>query len=162
MGASEPHGGDRGRRGRFGGAGRDGVRAGGPGPGQRRVASTPDTQVRNANADLLAANDRERARFNLAMDAVGLFHGEVSEDLLLKEKPVRGAADQAAAWGGRLLRQARGLLKGQTDRASRRALGRAYDELGELTDKIGSKPEALAVHGKALAVRRELAEAPRG
>ena len=55
-----------------------------------------------ANAvDLLAANDRERARFNLAMDAVGLFHGEVSQELLLKEKPfeglrtslLRGAAD---------------------------------------------------------------------
>jgi eukaryotic-like serine/threonine-protein kinase len=34
-------------------------------------------QVRIANTDLLAANERERARFNLAIDAVGLFTGEV-------------------------------------------------------------------------------------
>ena len=94
------------------------------------------------------------------MDAVRLFHGEVSEDLLLKEKPFETLRSKllrgAAGFYGKL----EGLLRGQTDRASRAALGRAYDELGELTDKIGSKPEALAVHRKALAVRRELAEAP--
>ena len=111
-----------------------------------------------ANADLEAANERERQRFDLAMEAIKLFHGEVSEDLLLKEKQfedlrtklLRGAAD----FYGKL----EGLLEGQTDRPSRAALGRAYFELGELTDKIGNKPEALAVHRKGLAVRRELAE----
>ena len=39
-------------------------------------------------------------------------------------------------------------------------MGRAYYELGELTDAIGSKPAALDVHRKALAVRRELADGP--
>jgi serine/threonine-protein kinase len=119
-----------------------------------------NARVRTANTDLLAANERERARFNLALDAVGLFHGEVSEDLLLKEKPFEALRTKllrgAAGFYGKL----EGLLEGQTDPASRAALGRAYDELGELTDKIGSKPEALAAHRKALAVRRELAEAP--
>ena len=93
------------------------------------------------------------------MSAIKLFHGEVSEDLLMKEKQfealrtklLRGAAD----FYGKL----EGLLKGQTDPKSRAALGKAYDELGELTGKIGNKPEALAVHLKALAVRRELAAA---
>jgi tetratricopeptide (TPR) repeat protein/tRNA A-37 threonylcarbamoyl transferase component Bud32 len=113
-----------------------------------------------ANRELRAANERETARFDLAMDAIKLFHGEVSEDLLLKEKQfdglrtklLRGAAD----FYGKLEK----LLEGQTDRRSRAALGKAYEELGTLTDKIGSKPEALAVYHKALAVRRELAADP--
>ena len=46
---------------------------------------------------------------------------------------------------------------GQTDAKSRKALAAAYFQLGELTDKIGDKKEALVVHRKALALRRELA-----
>jgi tetratricopeptide (TPR) repeat protein len=96
------------------------------------------------------------------MSAIKLFHGEVSEDLLLKErqfealrtKLLRGAAD----FYGKL----EGLLKGQTDPKSRAALGKAYYELGELTGEIGNKPEALAVHLKALAVRRQLGAAASG
>ncbi len=91
------------------------------------------------------------------MDAIKLFHGEVSEDLLMKErqfdtlrnKLLKGAAD----FYGRL----EGLLKDQTDRESRAALGTAYDELGALTEKIGDQTAALAVQRKALAVRRSLA-----
>jgi serine/threonine-protein kinase len=86
-----------------------------------------NTRVRTTNAELLAANQRERERFNLAMDAVGLFHGNVSEDLLLKQRPfaelraklLRGAAafyDKLAV-----------LVKEQSDKESRAALGRAYD-----------------------------------
>jgi hypothetical protein len=59
-----------------------------------------------ANLDLAAANERERERFALAMDAVKLFHGEVSEDFLLKEKPfealrtklLRGRLDSTPSW----------------------------------------------------------------
>jgi serine/threonine-protein kinase len=114
-------------------------------------------RVKRANAELLTANQRERARFNLAMDAVGLFHGEVSEDLLLKEKPFEALRTKLLRGAAGFYSKLEGMLEGQTDQASRAALGRAYDELGELTDKIGSKPEALLAHRKALAVRRELA-----
>src|SRR4029077_8638229 len=51
------------------------------------------------------------------------------------------------------------MLAGQTDAKSRQTLAAAYFQLGELTDKIGDKKEALAVHRKALALRRELAAA---
>ena len=118
------------------------------------------SDLTRSNAALSAANERERARFALAMDAVKLFHGEVSEEFLLKEKPF-------AALRTKLLRSAadfyirlEGLLKVQADRPSRTALARAYDELGELTEKIGSQLEALAAHRRALAVRRELADSP--
>jgi eukaryotic-like serine/threonine-protein kinase len=116
--------------------------------------------VTKANADMKSANEREQQRFDLAMAAIKLFHGEVSEDLLLKEKQfeklrtklLRGAAD----FYGKL----EDLLKGQTDRTSRMALGNAYFELGVLTTKIGNHGEALAVHRNALEVRRELAKRP--
>jgi serine/threonine-protein kinase len=119
-----------------------------------------NAQVSQANAGLTAANERVVARFDLALEAVKLFHGDVSEDLLLKEsqfdalrtKLLRGAAD--------FYRKLEGLLKPQADQASRAALGRAYEALGEVTDKIGSKPEALAIHREALAARRALAAEP--
>src|SRR5262249_42365655 len=42
----------------------------------------------------------------------------------------------------------------------RAALGRAYFELGDLTRAISKAPETVAVHRKALAVRRDLAARP--
>ena len=58
-------------------------------------------QVTKANADLKSANAREKQRFDLAMEAIGLFHGEVGDDLVLKadqfkplrDKLLRGALD---------------------------------------------------------------------
>ena len=94
------------------------------------------------------------------MDAIKLFHGEVSEDVLMKEKQFEGLRTKllkgAADFYGRLEE----LLKGQTDRESREALGKAYVELAELTSKIGDQTKALDVHRKALAVHRALASEP--
>jgi eukaryotic-like serine/threonine-protein kinase len=122
--------------------------------------STANEKITQANSELVAKREKVQARFDLARDAIRLFHGEVSEDLLLKEKQfedlrhklLRGAADSY----GKL----EALLQGQSDRVSRAALGRAYDELGDLTARIGDQPEALGVHKKALAVRRSLAASP--
>jgi serine/threonine-protein kinase len=113
-----------------------------------------------ANEDLKLATEREKQRFDLAVDAIKLFHGEVSEDLLMKEKHferlrtklLKGAAD----FYGRL----EDLLKGQPDRGSRAELGNAYFELANLTGQIGSQTAALGIHRKALAVRRALAAEP--
>ena len=60
-----------------------------------------------ANADLKAANQREKQRFGLAMDAIKLFHGEVSEDVLMKEKQFEGLEEQAALRCSPFLRPAR-------------------------------------------------------
>jgi serine/threonine-protein kinase len=119
--------------------------------------ATANQNVNRANADLKAANVRERQRFELGMEAIELFHGEVSQDLLLKEKAFAGLRSKllkgAADFYGKLER----LLEGQSDPTSREALGRAYFELAGLTREIGKGPEAVAVHRKGLAVRRELA-----
>jgi eukaryotic-like serine/threonine-protein kinase len=122
--------------------------------------ASANEHVTKANTDLESANEREKQRFDLAMEAIWLFRGEAGDDLVLKpeqfkplrDKLLRGAAD----FYGKL----EGLLKGQPDRASRGAMGNAYFELGELAAKIGDKPAALAAHRKGLAVRSELASGP--
>ena len=116
--------------------------------------------VTRANDELKAANVREHERFDLAMEAIKLFHGDISKELLLKQKQfetlrakmLRGAAD----FYGKL----EGLLKDRQDKESRLALGRAYEELGRLTFSIGDSPRALDVFRKAVNVRRLLSEEP--
>jgi tetratricopeptide (TPR) repeat protein len=128
--------------------------------GSHAALAQAHTLVKQTNVDLTAANAREADRFRLAMDAIGLFHGEVSKDFLLKEKPfqelrkrlLRGAADFYARLEER--------LKEQEDHASRAALAKAYEELSRITSVIGSVSDALAVRKKALAIRRELVLRP--
>jgi tetratricopeptide (TPR) repeat protein len=125
------------------------------------VQTRANSQLKTANAALGAANEREAARFNLAIEAIKLFHGEISEDLLLKEKQFDRLRSRLLRGAAEFYGKLEELLKGQADRRSRSALGKAYHELGELTNQIGSKAEALVVHDKALAVRRDLAADPR-
>jgi serine/threonine-protein kinase len=71
------------------------------------------------------ANERERQKFDLAMEAIAKFHTGVSEDVLLKQSEFKELR-------GRLLRDAQqyydkllDLLKDQPDARSRKELGRA-------------------------------------
>ena len=116
--------------------------------------------VTQAKADLKSANDREKQRFNLALDAIKLFHGEVSDDPLMKEKPFEGLRTNLLKGAANSYVRLEGLLKGHADLESRVALGRVYDELGQLTEKMGDPAAALTVHRKSLAVRRALASEP--
>jgi serine/threonine protein kinase len=114
---------------------------------------------RRANADLAKQQAKVEARFELAQKAIAKLHTGVSEDMLLK-------SDQFKELRTQLLKDAAGfygdlekMLEGEADAKSRRLLADGYFQLAELTAQIGSKSEALALHRKALAVRRELAAA---
>src|SRR5262249_28379457 len=74
-----------------------------------------------ANADLTAANERVAARFEVALEAIELFHGEVSEDLLLKEKRFDALRTKLLRGADAFYRRLEGLLKPQADRPSRAA-----------------------------------------
>ncbi len=113
-----------------------------------------------ANADLKAANQREKQRFGLAMDAIKLFHGEVSEDVLMKEKQFEGLRKKLLSEAARFYGRLEELLRSQKDGDSRESLANAYVELAELTGKIDDQSAALEVHRKALAVQRALASEP--
>src|SRR6516162_2917132 len=131
------------------------------------AVSTWQAVVANlARADLAAKNDeltdeqaKVQARFDMAMKAIALFHTGVSEDMLLKNAEFKGLRTKLLKEAASFYADREKLLAGQTDAKSRRALAAAYSQLGELTDRIGDKTEALAVHRKALALRRELAAA---
>jgi serine/threonine protein kinase/tetratricopeptide (TPR) repeat protein len=121
---------------------------------------------RQANADLADKNTeladeqaKVEARFELAQKAIGLFHTGVSEDMLLKNAEFKDLRTKLLKEAAGFYDDLKQLLEGQPDAKSRKALAAAYFQLGELTDKIGDKKEALAVHRKALALRRELAAA---
>ena len=77
------------------------------------VQTRANRDLRAANTALDAANRREHARFDLAMEAIKLFHGEVSADLLLKEK-------QFETLRTKLLRGAAAIRPPPRARASRR------------------------------------------
>jgi tetratricopeptide (TPR) repeat protein len=119
-----------------------------------------NSEITRVNSDLAAEKARVQERFDLAMEAIGKFHTGVSGDVLLKQSEFKELR-------GRLLRDARqyydkllDLLKDQPDAQSRRALGKAYYDLGGLLSAIGTYEEALDAHRRALDVRRELAERP--
>ena len=118
------------------------------------------TALAAANARLVDEQAKVQARFELAQKAIATFHTGVSEDMLLKNDQFKELRTkllkEAAAFYADLER----LLTGQTDARSRKALAAGIVELAELTRKIGSAQEALAVHRRALAIRRELAAEP--
>ena len=117
-------------------------------------------RVTRTNAELASANKRERQRFELAMDAIKLFHGEVSEDLLLKEKEFADLRSRLLKGAAGFYEKLEQMLEGQPDLASRSGVGGAYFELAALTRQIGTHDQALAIHRKALALRREPAARP--
>ena len=114
-------------------------------------------RVTKANADLADANTKVEARFELAREAIRAFQDGVNEDDMLKGEELKGLRNKLLRSAGGFYEKLEKLLQGQTDRPSRAILAQSYFELGDLTDKIGIKSEALAVHKKALAIRRELA-----
>jgi serine/threonine protein kinase/Tfp pilus assembly protein PilF len=122
---------------------------------QRRA----NADLADKNAELANEQAKVEARFELAQKAIALFHTGVSEDFLLKNPEFKDLRTKLLKEAADFYADQEKLLAGQTDIKSRKALAAAYFQLGELTDKIGDKKEALAVHRQALALRRELAAA---
>jgi eukaryotic-like serine/threonine-protein kinase len=117
-------------------------------------------RTQGANHALELANLRERARFELALEAIKTFHGQVSENLLLKEKQFDGLRTTMLGSATHFYQRLEDLLKEQSDESSRAALGQAYHDIGELTAKIGSQPDALAALKRGLDLRLALAALP--
>jgi len=111
----------------------------------------------DANRDLVLANTRERARFDLSLEAIKTFHAGVSEDVLLKQKQFDGLRTRLLQGATDFYQRLEDLLAGQADRRSRAALGQAYHDIGGLTAKIGSQTEALRALKRGLELRLALA-----
>jgi serine/threonine-protein kinase len=116
-----------------------------------------NARVTRTNAELLEANRQMQARYELARDAIKMFHTGVIEDFLLKEPRFQDLRDRLLKTASDFYGKLGVLLEGWSDRASRRALGQANFEMAELTDKVGKKEDALAAHRRVLAYREALA-----
>jgi serine/threonine-protein kinase len=114
-------------------------------------------KVTLANADLQASNERERARFRLAMEAIRTFHSGVSEDVLLKQREFATLRTKLLRGAREFYQKLERLLEGQTDREARRSLGAAYYEIGALALEIDSLREVFEAQKRALALFEGLA-----
>jgi serine/threonine-protein kinase len=114
--------------------------------------SIANNKVTKTNAELAVANERERARFALAQEAIRTFHTGVSEDILLKQEQFKALRAKLLRGAREFYRKLEELLQGHADRDSRLALGRAYFEVGELTYELDAIEEAQAIFRRALAV----------
>ena len=121
---------------------------------------TANAEVRLANAELASEKARVQARYNLAMEAIKAFHTGASEDFLLREPKFKDLRDRLLKSAANFYGKLGSLLKGQSDFASRRALGQANYELAELTSKVGQREAALAAHQQVLEYREALAAEP--
>ena len=123
------------------------------------VQTRANGALKEANVALVAAKDREAARFGLAMEAIKLFHGQVGDELVLKEDRFKPLRDRLLKDAADFYLKLEGLLKDQPDGASRAALGAAYSELSNLTGMIGDKSASQAARRKAKAIIEETVDA---
>jgi serine/threonine-protein kinase len=121
----------------------------------RRLAEAYERE-RRANVALAAANERERARLDLALDAIRTFHTGVSTDVLLKRKEFAELRAKLLGGAKSFYDKLQILLRDQPDRRSREALGDAYFEVGELVAAVGTKQDALAAYEQSHAIRAAL------
>jgi tetratricopeptide (TPR) repeat protein len=112
---------------------------------QRRA----NAELAGKNAELAAAADRERERFDLAMEAVGAFHTGAGEDVLLREKGFEKLREKLFADGGAFYRKLDGRLGESPDRRSRLALADGYARLGTAAMYAGTTGQALSYLGRA-------------
>jgi serine/threonine protein kinase len=111
----------------------------------------------NANATVVQANEREQQKSDLALEAIRRFHTNVSGDFLLQQDQFKDLRDRLLRDAVVFYRKLEGLLADHLDVRSRRAVARAYEEVGDLVYTIGSHTEALQAHQHALDVRRAIA-----
>ncbi len=125
---------------------------------QAKKADEARAATEQVNLALQESIQREAARFELARQAIGVFHGEISQDLLLKERKFEGLRTRLLEGAADFYTDLETLLKQHSDTESQASLGQAYLELGLLTEKIGNQKRALEVQQKGLAVARKIAE----
>ena len=124
------------------------------------VQRNANRALERSNQALKSSYDRERARFDLAMDSVKRFYTGVSEDFLLQEKEFSGLRVKLLSDAKESYAQVQKLLEGQTDRHSQTALAKALNEFAALNAIIGSTQEAIGAYQQSLKIRIVLADEP--
>jgi serine/threonine-protein kinase len=104
------------------------------------------------NDALLASNVRERQRFELAMEAIKLFHGEVSEDMLLKEKQFETLRTKLLRGAAEFYKKLQAQLESDRNPRSGVAMVEALAGLAKVTEDVGSAEDALKLYERVAAL----------
>ena len=118
-----------------------------------------------ANAALRAANSRETAarqsaqgRGDLALDAIKRFYAGASQDVLLKEPRLESLRKLLLSSALEFCRKLQSVVASSAkDPVTQAELARALHNAGMITAWIGSRPDAIAAHRRALEIRKALA-----
>jgi tetratricopeptide (TPR) repeat protein/tRNA A-37 threonylcarbamoyl transferase component Bud32 len=123
------------------------------------VQAKANRELAAKNADLAASNERERQRFDLAMEAVGAFHTGASEDVLLKQPEFEPLRKKLLGGAAEFYRKLQAQLGDAADARSQAALARAYAGLGGAARSVGSTEQALTDYGRSRELYESLAAA---
>ncbi|MGP0062392.1 MAG: protein kinase domain-containing protein [Isosphaeraceae bacterium] len=121
------------------------------------VQARANRELARANGELAAEKARVQQRFELAQEAIEMFHKGVSEDVLLREKQFEALRTRLLRGAREFYRKLQGMLQGQPDRASRKALATTLIELADLTGKIENSVAESAILRDAVALLEALA-----
>ena len=105
-----------------------------------------NTALADANDELIRSKAAVQDRYDLAVEAIKLFHTGVSEDFLLKQDQFKALSDQLLKSARDFYGRLGAMLCKETDVGSQRALARANFEAADLTEKVGRKADALEAH----------------
>jgi eukaryotic-like serine/threonine-protein kinase len=126
------------------------------------IVDRKNGELRAANAALAQQRLRAEDREGQAIDAVKRFRDAVAENPELKSNAGLGALRKSLLKEPlAFFRSLRQRLQADADTRpdSLARLASASFELGDLSDQIGDKPDALSAHREALAIRQRLADA---
>ena len=121
------------------------------------VQAKANADLAAKNRELLDAQAKVQARYELAVEAIKTFHTGVSEDFLLKEEQFKDVRNRLLKSASDFYGKLGALLGKESDPVSRRALWQANYEVAYLTTKIGRTEDAIAAHRQVLAAREALA-----
>jgi serine/threonine protein kinase len=116
---------------------------------QAIVANRARVELAKKNAELVAANARERQRFDLALEAIGAFHTGVSEDVLLKQQEFEPLRKKLLGAAADFYRKLESQLGNAADPRSRAALAKAHSGLGGAAAAVGSNEQAIGEFERA-------------
>jgi serine/threonine-protein kinase len=113
------------------------------------VQARANRDLASKNAELAEANERERQRFDLALEAVQAFHTGVSEDVLLKQKDFEPLRKKLLDSAAEFYRKLQAQLGDAADARDQAALAKAYAGLAGVASAVGSTEQALKDYGRA-------------
>jgi tetratricopeptide (TPR) repeat protein len=118
-------------------------------------------ELERKNAEVVAASEREREKFDLAMEAIRSFHTGAGEEVVLGRPELKRLRTKLLGGADEFYRKLEDRLGPAADPKSRVALAKGYIDLGVASSSVGSLDQALADYDRGRVVLEAvLSDAP--